>query len=151
MSLTTVTLLIVATALPFSVALANTRTLLAHGRSAPLAITTVLCAGANLALNIVLVPHFGITGSAFATLLSYALLAWLLTLMVRSQEDRLPARLKAEFTQWSIVGVCLLTALIPWTAAGRAGRSVGLALVAAAGALTAVHVAGCRGLDHAGA
>lgn len=140
--LTLVTLFIVPTALPFSVALANTRTLLAHGRSVPLAVTTVICAVTNLLLNIALVPHLGISGSAFATLVSYALLAWMSSLMVRNEADRLPGRAKAEVRQWLLVGTCLATALIPWTAPGMVGRALGLLAVLGVGV---VLVAGMTG------
>jgi O-antigen/teichoic acid export membrane protein len=56
----------------------HTRLLLAAGRTGPVAVATLAAAGANLVLNIALVPRLGIEGSALATLLSYGVLhAWL--------------------------------------------------------------------------
>ncbi len=49
--------------------------LLRSGRSGALAVVTVVAAGANLGLNVWLVPHLGIEGAAVATAGSYALLA----------------------------------------------------------------------------
>jgi O-antigen/teichoic acid export membrane protein len=63
--------------------MAHTRTLLAGGRTAPVALATGSAAIANLALNILLVPHLGIDGSALATLLSYGLLQALLAANAR--------------------------------------------------------------------
>lgn len=108
-----VTLLIVPTALPYSVALANTRTLIAHGKSGRLALSTFVCAALNIALNILWVPHLGITGSALATLVAYACQAWLSGILVWSESDRLPDRFKAEVLQWTVVGLCVATVLIP--------------------------------------
>lgn len=108
-----VTLLIVPTALPYSIALANTRTLLAHGLSLPLALVTVASATANMILNVLLVPHFGLMGSAGATLAAYALLAWLSTLVVRHEADRLPGRIGIEARQWAVAGLCIATGFLP--------------------------------------
>jgi len=130
-SLVFLTVLIVPTALPYSVVLANTRTLLAHGKSARLAGATLVCAAVNIALNIVLVPRMGLKGSALATLLSYAALAWASSLLVRTDEDRLPHRVRAEIVQWCVVGACLATAAIPHGPFGIAGRTLGFCAAAA--------------------
>jgi len=110
--------------------LANTRTLLAHGKSARLAGATLVCATINILLNILLVPRMGLSGSALATLISYETLGWASSLLVRSDEDRLPHRLKAELVQWCVIGACLMTALIPEGPVGAAGRSVGFVAAA---------------------
>lgn len=112
-TLVLVTVLVVPTALPFSVALANARTLLAHGHSASLAVATITCAVVNVVLNVLIVPHLGITGSALATLISYGCLAWVSGLLVRNAEDRLPDRLKFEALQWAVVGACVATTWLP--------------------------------------
>lgn len=112
-TLVLVTVLVVPTALPFSVALANARTLLAHGHSASLAVATITCAVVNVVLNVLIVPHLRITGSALATLISYGCLAWVSGLLVRNAEDRLPDRLKFEALQWAVVGACVATTWLP--------------------------------------
>lgn len=127
-TLVLVTLLIVPTALPYSVALANTRTLLAHGKSGRLAASTFACAAINIALNILWVPHLGITGSALATLVAYACQAWLSGVLVWSASDRLPDRFKAELLEWAVVGACVATALIPHAGPGVTVRIALLAL-----------------------
>ncbi|MHB1582471.1 MAG: lipopolysaccharide biosynthesis protein [Acidimicrobiales bacterium] len=126
-TLVLVTVLVVPTALPFSVALANARTLLAHGHSASLALATLTCATINVVLNVLIVPHLGITGSAMATLVSYGCLAWISGLLVRNAEDRLPDRLTFEAIQWAVVGACIATTWLPAWGLPSAIRYAGLA------------------------
>ena len=52
-----------------------------HQRTRTIAIGTCLTAGTNIALNYVLIPLWGMTGAAVATLLSYAAL-WLFHLIL---------------------------------------------------------------------
>ncbi len=54
--------------------MSHTRTLLAAGRTLPVALATSLAAALNLLLNLALVPFLRITGSALATLISYMVL-----------------------------------------------------------------------------
>ena len=69
---------------PFGQFLANLRALMSEGRTGRAAAATLVAAAMNIGLNIVMVPFLGITGSAIATVLSYALLAWLTRLPVNS-------------------------------------------------------------------
>ena len=62
---------------PYGQFLANMRALMSEGRTGRAAVTTLIAAMVNVGLNIAMVPFLGITGSALATVLSYALLAWL--------------------------------------------------------------------------
>jgi O-antigen/teichoic acid export membrane protein len=55
--------------------LSNLRALMSEGRTGRAAVTTLVAATVNIGLNVVMVPFLGITGSAIATALSYALLA----------------------------------------------------------------------------
>lgn len=66
------------TAFPVAGMTSASRVLLYEGWTGAVAAGTVAAAGANLALNILLVPTLGITGSALATLLCYGLVAALL-------------------------------------------------------------------------
>jgi len=134
-TLVLVTVLIVPTALPYSVALANTRTLLAHGKSGRLAASTFTCAALNIGLNVLWVPRFGLIGSAAATLVSYACQAWLSGVLVRSEADRLPDRLRSELSMWMIVAGCIVTAFIPGGGIGTVAR-----VVALCGAVTVIAV-----------
>jgi O-antigen/teichoic acid export membrane protein len=62
---------------PYGQFLSNLRALMSEGRTARAALTTLVAATVNIGLNIAMVPLFGITGSAVATVASYTLLAWL--------------------------------------------------------------------------
>jgi O-antigen/teichoic acid export membrane protein len=48
---------------------------MSEGRTGQAAVATLVAAAVNIALNVVMVPVLGITGSAIATVLSYALCA----------------------------------------------------------------------------
>jgi O-antigen/teichoic acid export membrane protein len=60
---------------PFGQFLANLRALMSEGRTGQAAVATLIAAAVNVGLNLVMVPFLGITGSAIATVLSYALCA----------------------------------------------------------------------------
>jgi O-antigen/teichoic acid export membrane protein len=60
---------------PFAQFLANLRALMSEGGTGRAAVATLVAAAVNIALNVVMVPFLGITGSAIATVLSYALCA----------------------------------------------------------------------------
>jgi len=60
---------------PFGQFVANLRALMSEGRTTWAAVATLVAAAVNICLNIVMVPFLGITGSAIATVLSYALCA----------------------------------------------------------------------------
>jgi O-antigen/teichoic acid export membrane protein len=103
-----------------------------------------VCAVINIVLNVMFVPRIGLTGSALATLMSYAFLGWASSFLVRSDEDRLPHRFKAEITQWCIVGACLATVIIPKGSIGITCRVLG-SIVAAS--LVAIRSARFRRAD----
>ena len=60
---------------PFAQFVANLRALMSEGRTGQAAVATLVAAAVNIGLNLVMVPFLGITGSAIATVLSYALCA----------------------------------------------------------------------------
>jgi O-antigen/teichoic acid export membrane protein len=60
---------------PFAQFLANLRALMSEARTGRAAVATLVAAAVNIGLNVVMVPLIGITGSAIATVLSYALCA----------------------------------------------------------------------------
>jgi O-antigen/teichoic acid export membrane protein len=60
---------------PFAQFTANLRALMSEGGTGRAAVATLIAAAVNIGLNIVMVPFLGITGSAIATVLSYALCA----------------------------------------------------------------------------
>jgi O-antigen/teichoic acid export membrane protein len=64
--------------------MSHTRTLLAAGRTLPVALATTLAATLNLLLNLALVPVLHITGSALATLISFVVLDAMLAAAART-------------------------------------------------------------------
>ncbi len=74
-SLLPVIVLVVASTFPVCTAFVHSRLLLSEGRPVSVAGVTVTAAVVNVVLNLVLVPHIGINGSALATLIAYTLLA----------------------------------------------------------------------------
>ena len=73
--LTLIVAIIAVCTFPFAQFVANLRALMSEGRTTRAAVATVIAAAVNIGLNLVMVPSLGITGSAIATVLSYALLA----------------------------------------------------------------------------
>lgn len=76
--LTPIVAIIAICTFPFGQFQANLRALMSEGRTARAAVATLVAAAVNIGLNVVMVPFLGITGSAIATLLSYALCARLI-------------------------------------------------------------------------
>jgi O-antigen/teichoic acid export membrane protein len=74
-SLTPIVAIVAICTFPFGQFLANLRALMSEGRTRQAAVATLVAAAVNIGLNLVMVPVIGITGSAIATVLSYALCA----------------------------------------------------------------------------
>lgn len=91
---------------------AQTRVLLVQGRTPPVASATLCAAGANLALNIALVPVLGIEGSALATVLGYTSLHLLLARASRRGRSH-PAHRGLVLGLCAAVGLGFLAALLP--------------------------------------
>jgi O-antigen/teichoic acid export membrane protein len=126
-SLNWVVLLVVVTAVPFAGQLASIQALTAAGRTADIAIATLVAAGANLALNFLLVPHLGLSGPALATLAAYALLA-----AIMSGRSRRLAPVPAASRMLRVrLGVAMLAAGAAAAAPTMPGVRAGLALVTA--------------------
>ena len=73
--LTWIVAIVAVSTFPYSQSLSNVRALMSEGRTGRAAVTTLVAAVVNIALNVVMVPFLGITGSAIATALSFVLLA----------------------------------------------------------------------------
>jgi O-antigen/teichoic acid export membrane protein len=78
-----VVLVVTFSAVPYAWYASNMRLMLTFRNTRSIYWVAPLCAAANVALNIVLVPAIGIVGSALATLLAYSLLAALVGLQGR--------------------------------------------------------------------
>ena len=73
--LTPIVAIVATCTFPFGQFQANLRALMSEGRTGQAAVATLVAAAVNIGLNVVMVPFIGITGSAIATVLSYALCA----------------------------------------------------------------------------
>ena len=73
--LTKIVAIVAVCTFPFGQFVANLRALMSESRTGRAAVATLVAAAVNIGLNIVMVPFLGITGSAIATVLSYALCA----------------------------------------------------------------------------
>jgi len=73
--LTQIVAIVAVCTFPFGQFVANLRALMSESRTGRAAVATLVAAAVNIGLNIAMVPFFGITGSAIATVLSYALCA----------------------------------------------------------------------------
>ena len=79
-----VLVVVAVSALPFAGYQAHSRVLLLSGNTLAMAWTMVVAAALNIALNLILVPLMGITGSALATFVAY----FVLSSLVRMSADR---------------------------------------------------------------
>jgi O-antigen/teichoic acid export membrane protein len=73
--LTPIVAIVAVSTFPFGQFVANLRALMSERRTGRAAVATLVAAVVNIGLNLVMVPYLGITGSAIATALSYALCA----------------------------------------------------------------------------
>jgi O-antigen/teichoic acid export membrane protein len=76
--LTPIVAIVAVCTFPFGQFQANLRALMSEGKTGRAAVATLVAAAVNIGLNVVMVPFLGITGSAIATVLSYALCARLI-------------------------------------------------------------------------
>ncbi|MDQ6816401.1 MAG: oligosaccharide flippase family protein [Actinomycetota bacterium] len=104
--------LVAASSVAVAGASAQTRVLLAHARTAPVAAATMFAACLNLALNVAFVPVLGIEGSALATLLGYASLHVLLVLSSRRTCLR-PTHRRLALKLVAAVALAFLAAVLP--------------------------------------
>jgi O-antigen/teichoic acid export membrane protein len=111
-----VTSIVIVSAVPYTGGLSVTRALLAEGRSAMVAAATGVAAVTNIILNLILVPHYNLVGSAAATFLSYAALHGLLLLGARTLVPRSNSPFRLLEVAAAVV-VALLAAALPTTSA----------------------------------
>ncbi len=107
-TLLTVTLLVMLSAFPVAVAGSTGRLLFTLRRTRPMALVTLVAAVVNVILNVLLVPSYGIEGSAAATLFAFTLQAVLLSLALRSNGS-LP---RPSLTTMAVVAGSVLVACL---------------------------------------
>jgi O-antigen/teichoic acid export membrane protein len=131
-SLIPVILLVVVSTIPVCTSFVHSRLMLAEGRSGIVAIVTVVAALANIGLNLLMVPHLGINGSALATTITYTVLAFGMACFSRFML-RLPRPPLLLWLQLAVtVVVIFATRPISTHGLGALIRLVGVAIAAAA-------------------
>lgn len=114
-SLTLVVAIVAMATFPYGQFLANMRALMSEGMTGRGALMTLVGATVNIGLCLVLVPAYGITGAAIATVLSYGLLA-LLTRPPSKSGLKVPATpLRLAVIIGSAAALGLATAALPST------------------------------------
>ncbi len=130
-SLIPVVVFVVASTVPVCTSFVHSRLILAEGRSALVAVVTVAAALLNIGLNLALVPHLGINGSALATLITYSLLAAGMATVSRP----LLALPRPARGLWPLlvlaIGVVLASRYLPIHGLGLAARGAGTILCCA--------------------
>jgi len=124
--------LVVTSTIPVCTSFVHSRLMLAEGRSGIVAVVTVVAALTNIGLNLVLVPHIGINGSALATLITYTALA-----VGMASVSRLWLRLpRPPLLLWvqlaATIAVIFATRSISTHGTGAVIRLIGVAIAAGA-------------------
>jgi O-antigen/teichoic acid export membrane protein len=120
--LTPIVAIVAVCTFPFAQFVANLRALMSEGRTAQAAVATLVAAAVNIGLNVVMVPFLGITGSAIATVLSYALCARLTRPPVSSGLQVPRASVPLRILIGSAVAATLVIGLLPTSPAWLAVR-----------------------------
>jgi O-antigen/teichoic acid export membrane protein len=118
-----VTVVVIVSAVPYTAGLSARRVLLAEGRTTIIAAATGIAAAVNLGLNLIMVPRYGLVGSAAATFLSYGVLHGVLLLRVRVVLLRRNSPLRLLKVAAAVV-VALLAAFLPTSTAFLVLRGV---------------------------
>lgn len=113
--LLTVTAVVIVSAVPYAAGLSVTRALLAANRTGVIAAATLLAATANIGLNALLIPRFGLIGSPVATLLAYLLLHGVLVLRARTASPVRPTGPPLLLALAAAAAFALLIAAVPTT------------------------------------
>jgi O-antigen/teichoic acid export membrane protein len=119
-----VTTVVVVSAIPYTIGLSHTRTLLAEGRTVAIAVSNAVAAVANVGLNLILVPRYGLVGAAAATLVAYVTLQAMQAVTARAAISlpRSPVWLSAQLLGAAVGG--LLAGALPTTPTWLAVRIV---------------------------
>jgi len=136
-TLTDVTVLVAASLLPYVLYLSHVHIVFFHRRTGVLALATPVAAAVNVALNVVLIPRWGLGGAALASLLGYGLLAALVAVVARRIQV-----VPWDLRRWllaGVVGVVVVAAALALPASGAVAVTIRAgATVAAAAALLVV-------------
>lgn len=117
--------------------LSQVHLLFQHARTKALLWITPSVAAVNIALNVLLLPYFGLHGAALATLVSYGLQAYLVG-WARRRIQEVPWDTRAQRLSFLLAAIgCGLGAALPSHGVGTAIR-VGLAFVAGVAAILLV-------------
>ena len=136
--------LVLVTAIPYTAVQSSMRNLMAEGRTGFIAIAQIIAATVNVGANFLLIDHYGLAGSAAATLVSFVILHFLLTARTRTLAPvrRPPARLLVAL---GVVAVFVIaTSFVP--AESLTAVRVGVVLVMIA-VFVAIFLSGTGAVD----
>jgi O-antigen/teichoic acid export membrane protein len=105
--------IVLVSAIPYTAALASTRTLMAEGRTGYIAVAQVIAAAANIGLNLLFIGPFGLPGSAAATLLSFMVLHLLLLARAKAVSPMRSPRRVVVLGLVATAAVVLTAAAVP--------------------------------------
>jgi O-antigen/teichoic acid export membrane protein len=109
-----VTSIVLISAIPYTAGLSSIRVLMAEGRTGSIALAQVIAAGGNIALNLALIPYFGLEGSAAATLLAMTMLhVLMLWARARALVKVRPPSARLLFALFATAGVSMGVATAP--------------------------------------
>lgn len=105
--------IVIVCVIPLAAGQAGTRALLAAGRSGTIAGAAALAAATNIVLNLILIPHLQLAGSALATFCSYTLLFVVVHLRARALASTTPTAPRRLGLLAAAAFVAMLAALLP--------------------------------------
>ncbi len=105
--------IVIVCVVPFAAGQAGTRALLSAGRTGTIAGAAALAAATNIALNLILIPHLQLAGSALATLCSYTLLFVVVQLRARIIAPTTATPPRRLVLLAAAAAVAMLAALLP--------------------------------------
>jgi PST family polysaccharide transporter len=73
--------------IPFFLITATTQNLISENYTKIYLIISIIGAASNILMNIILIPHYGASGAAFATIVSYSLILLSMLLFKNIRED----------------------------------------------------------------
>jgi O-antigen/teichoic acid export membrane protein len=114
--------IVLISAIPYTAQLSSSRVLMAEGRTGFIAVAQICTAATNVALNFVLIPYYGLTGSALATLLALGLLHILMRWRARALAPIQPTGIGLVLAVAVTASLVLAFTALPTTGMAAVGR-----------------------------
>lgn len=115
---------VIVSVVPYAAGLSATRSLMIAGRTLPISISAGVAAVANLALNLVLVPHFELLGAAASTFIAYGIQYLMLQRYASRVIEVVPTPAALLWTLWGASALAIVSCLLPTTGRGDSARLI---------------------------